>query len=70
MAFQHIIYVRFPIELDSDKAEDTTITTVLDGLLAPLDIPNNYELLTTSVIPPSGTRTKAMVVVIFIDTNP
>ena len=60
MAAGDIVYARVPITVDVDAVEDVAVTTVLDGLF-PIA---NYDLIHTSLIPPTGTKTKAVLVVV------
>ena len=55
-----IVYARFPISIDVDSVEDAAVITVLDGLF-PSAV---YDVIHTSLIPPRGTQTKAVVVVV------
>ena len=60
MAAGDIVFARVPILVDVDATEDTAVTTVLDGLF-PIA---NYDLIHTTIIPPTGTKTKAVLVVV------
>ena len=60
MAAGDIVYARVPISIDVDAVEDSPVTTVLAGLF-PIA---NYDLIHTSFIPPTGTKTKGVLVVV------
>ena len=60
MAAGDIVYARVPIDVDANGTEDSAVTTVLDGLF-PIA---TYTLIHTSIIPPTGTKTKAVLVVV------
>lgn len=60
MAAGDIVYARAPLDVDISAVEDSAVTTVLAGLF-PIA---NYALIHTSVIPPRGTQTKAILVVV------
>jgi len=60
MAAGDIVYARVPIALDDSAAADVAVTTVLAGLF-PIAV---YELIHTTIIPPVGTRTKGILVVV------
>lgn len=60
MAAGDIVYARVPIDIDVDAVEDVAVNTVLAGLF-PIAV---YDLIHTSLIPPTGTKTKAVLVVV------
>ena len=60
MAAGDIVYARVPLDVDISAAEDSSVTTVLAGLFPVA----NYDLIHTTVIPPSGTKIKAVLVVV------
>lgn len=60
MAAGDIVYARVPITIDNGAAADTALTTVLPGLFPVA----NYALIHTTIIPPIGTKTKAVLVVV------
>lgn len=60
MAAGDIVYARVPIDVDSSGTEDSAITTVLAGLFPVA----NYALIHTTIVPPIGTKTKAVLVVV------
>ncbi len=60
MAAGDIVYARVPITLDSSAVADSAVTTALTTLF-PIA---NYALIHTTVIPPIGTKTKGILVVV------
>jgi len=60
MAAGDIVYARAPLDIDISASEDVAVNTVLAGLFPAA----TYALIHTSVIPPRGTETKAVLVVI------
>lgn len=60
MAAGDIVYARVPLDVDISAVEDVAVTTVLDGLFPVA----NYALIHTTIIPPIGTKTKAVLVVV------
>ncbi len=60
MAAGDIVYARVPISVNADGTEDSAVTTVLAGLF-PIA---TYDLIHTTIIPPIGTKTKAVLVVV------
>ena len=60
MAAGDIVYARVPLTIDVNADADTAVTTVLAGLF-PIA---TYSLIHTSLIPPTGTQTKAVLVVV------
>jgi len=60
MAAGDIVYARVPITLDSDAAADSAVTTALTTLF-PIAV---YNLIHTTIIPPTGTKTKGVLVVV------
>lgn len=60
MAAGDIVYARVPIIVDSTGTEDSAVTTVLDGLF-PIA---TYDLIHATIIPPTGTQTQAVLVVV------
>ncbi len=59
MAAGDIVYARVPITVDADAAADVAVTTALTNLF-PIAV---YNLIHTTIIPPTGTKTKAVLVV-------
>jgi len=60
MAAGDIVYARAPLDVDISAAEDGAVLTVLAGLFPVA----NYALIHTTIIPPIGTKTKAVLVVV------
>ncbi len=60
MAAGDIVYARVPIDLDNSETADSAVTTVLTGLFPIL----TYNLIHTNLIPPTGTKTKGLLVVV------
>jgi len=60
MAEGDIVYARVPISVDANGTEDNAVTTVLGGLFPTA----TYTLIHTTIIPPIGTKTKAVLVVV------
>ena len=55
-----IVYARAPLDVDISASEDVAVQTVLAGLFPAA----TYALIHTTVIPPVGTKTKAVLVVV------
>lgn len=60
MAAGDIVYARVQIDVDISAVEDSAVNTVLAGLF-PIA---TYDVIHTTVIPPIGTKTKAVLVVV------
>jgi hypothetical protein len=60
MAAGDIVYARVPLDVDISSAEDSSVTTVLAGLF-PIA---TYDVIHTTIIPPTGTKTKAVLIVV------
>jgi len=60
MAAGDIVYARAPLDVDVSSVEDVAVTTVLAALF-PIAV---YDVIHTTIIPPRGTQTKAVLVVV------
>ncbi len=60
MAAGDIVYARVPITLDVDSAADSAVQTALTTLFPIL----TYDVIHTTIIPPTGTQTKGILVVV------
>jgi len=60
MAAGDIFYARIPIIVDTDAAADTALQNALTGGL----LPTSFDVINSTVLPPTGTRTKAILVIV------
>ncbi len=60
MAAGDIVYARVPLDVDISSVEDSSVTTVLAGLF-PIA---TYDVIHTTIVPPRGTKVKAVLIVV------
>ena len=65
MAAGDIVYARFPITIDSSASADVAVTTALTTLF----LTATYTVIHTELVFDSGSKTKAVVVIIARETG-
>lgn len=61
MAAGEIVFARTPIDLDIGSAKDTAVVQAFATALFPIAV---YDVIHATIIPPIGTKTKAMLIVV------
>lgn len=61
MASGEIVFASRPITLDADAVADTAVTQAFATAIFPIA---TYALIHTTIIPPRGTQTKGILVVV------